>query len=281
MRQRIQKVLAAQGIGSRREIESWIAAERVTVNGKVAGPGAAIGPGDDVRLDGRRLRVRWDEGGDPEGLIYHRPAHEGLRTAVAGTDRGSIERLPRPTRGRWIAVSPMGLGEGGLELFVNDGSMAASLMSHSDRLTAGFSVRVRGDVDENRLVELQAAAAADTEAQGRIEELALMGGEAANRWVQVETAGLRPRDLKRIFEACGLEANRILRTRFGPLEMDRSLARGVSRRLTRGEMAALADAAGIVRKPPPRPGRAGGRTSPRGAPAPRSRGPTGSRKSRR
>lgn len=276
MRQRIQKVLAAQGIGSRREIESWIAAGRLAVNGKVAGPGAAIGPGDEVRLDGRRVRLRWDDDREPEGLIYHRPAHEGLRAAIAGTDRGSIERLPRPTRGRWVAVSPMGLGEGGLELFVNDGALATSLMSQADRLTSGYSVRVRGDLDEGRLVELQHAA----EARGRIAALQLMGGEGANRWVQVETTGLRPRDLKQVFEACGLEANRILRTHFGPVAMDRALARGVSRRLTRGEMAALADAAGITR-PPPHGARAAGRHGTRGAPGPRSRRPTGSRKSRR
>ena len=280
MRQRIQKILAAQGIGSRREIESWIAAGRLAVNGKVAGPGTAIGPGDEVRLDGRRLRLRWDDRGEPEGLAYHRPAHEGLRSAIAGTDRGSIERLPGPTRGRWVAVSPMGLGEGGLELFVSDGALAAGLMRRSEHLTSGFSVRVRGDLDENRLVQLQETAATDSEVRGRIEALQLTGGEAANRWVQVETTGLRPRDLKRIFEACGLEANRILRTRFGPVTMDRALARGVSRRLTRAELAALAEAAGIS-EPPSRVARGASSARPRGSRNPRSGGSTGSRKSRR
>lgn len=244
-KERIQKVLAAQGIGSRREVEGWIEAGRITVNRATAKPGQAIGPRDEVRLDGRKLRLRWDEPVTQQGLVYHRPAREGLRAAVPGSERSSFDRLPRPSSGRWVPVSPMGLGEGGLELFVNDGALAAALMSGAERFSSEFSVRVRGDFDESRLAELTAAAESDPESHGRFEELECAGGEAANRWARVVTTGLRPRDLKRIFEHCGIEANRILRTRFGPVAMERSLARGVSRRLSPGEMAALAEAAGV------------------------------------
>lgn len=267
MRERIQKVLSAQGVGSRREVEAWIEAGRITVNRIAATPGQAIGPRDDVRLDGRRLRLRWDGTQQQSGVIYHRPAREGLRSAAEGGERTTLERLPRPPGGRWIPISPMGFGEGGLELFVNDGQLAAALMSHSDKLSSEFSIRVRGDFDEGRFEELKSRAAADPESSGRIEEIDVAGGEAVNRWARVVTVGLRPRDLKRIFEACGIEANRILRTRFGPLAMDRSLARGVSRRLSQGELSALADAAGVIqaRKLPVRPGRGaagGGRRRP-------------------
>ena len=277
-KERIQKVLASQGIGSRREVEAWIQAGRITVNRVAAVPGQAIGPRDEVRLDGRRLRLRWDADVAVQALVYHRPAREGMRAAVAGSERSSFDRLPRPAGGRWVPVSPMGLGEGGLELFVNDGAVAAALMAGADKLTSEFSVRVRGEFDESRLEELVAAAEHDPEARGRIEELECAGGEAANRWARVVTSGLRPRDLKRIFEACGIEANRILRTRFGPIMMDRSLARGVSRRLTAGELSALADAAGVALP--------GSRTSrkprrPATGSSGRSRKPTGSRKSSR
>jgi 23S rRNA pseudouridine2605 synthase len=277
-KERIQKVLASQGIGSRREVEAWIQAGRITVNRVPAVPGQAIGPRDEVRLDGRRLRLRWDADVAVQALVYHRPAREGMRAAVEGSERSSFDRLPRPAGGRWVPVSPMGLGEGGLELFVNDGTVAAALMAGADKLTSEFSVRVRGEFDESRLEELVAAAEHDPEARGRIEELECAGGEAANRWARVVTSGLRPRDLKRIFEACGIEANRILRTRFGPIMMDRSLARGVSRRLTAGELSALADAAGVALP--------GSRTSrkprrPATGPSGRSRKPTGSRKSSR
>lgn len=249
-RARIQKVLAAHGVGSRREIEAWIEAGRITVNRAVAKPGQAVGPRDDVRLDGRRLRLHRDPARLPQGVVYHRPAREGLRAAVTGGERSSLERLPRPSGGRWIPISPMGLGEGGLELFVNDGALAAALMGRAEQLSSEFSVRVRGEFDATAPQRLVESALADAESHGRIDAVREAGGEAANRWIQVATVGLRPRDLKRIFERCGFEANRILRTRFGPIAMDRALARGVSRRLTVGEMAALADAAGL--KPPRR-----------------------------
>jgi 23S rRNA pseudouridine2605 synthase len=249
IRERIQKVLSAQGIGSRREVEAWIEAGRITVNKEPARPGQAIGPRDDVRLDGRKLRLHWGEPSRQAAVIYHRPAREGMRSAVEGADRSSLERLPKPPGGRWIPVSPMGIGEGGLELFVSDGHLAAALMGRADALSSEYSVRVRGDLDESRLPELLTSAARDSQLRGRIEDIEITGGEAANRWVRLVSVGLRPRDLKRVFEDCGIEANRIIRTRFGPIAMDRSLARGVNRRLTPGELSALADAAGLKLEP--------------------------------
>jgi 23S rRNA pseudouridine2605 synthase len=194
---------------------------------------------------------------------------------VEGSERSTLDRLPRPGSGRWVPVSPLGLGEGGLELFVNDGALAASLMAGAARFSSEFSVRTRGEFDESRVSELMAAAAQDTGSRGKIEELEFAGGEAANRWARVVAVGLRPRDLKRIFEHCGIEANRIMRTRFGPVAMERSLARGVSRKLSAGELAALAEAAGVALPGPARRARpkrsAGQRTS-------RAKRPTGSRK---
>lgn len=281
IRERIQKVLAAQGVGSRREIETWIAAGRVTVNRQPAAPGQAIGPRDEVRIDGRKIRLRWEGATQTQGVVYHRPAREGLRAAVEGGERSSLDRLPRPAGGRWVPVSPMGLGEEGLELFVNDGRLAAALMARADSLSSEFSVRVRGGFDDTRSGEVMEAAAGDREARGRIEAITFAGGDAANRWVQVACVGLRPRDLKRVFERCGIEANRIIRTRFGPLLMDRSLARGVSRRLTRGELAALAGLAGVELQREPRSSQREGARRPARGPHRTGRGApraTGSRK---
>jgi len=86
--------------------------------------------------------------------------------------------------------------------------------------------------------------AASAGLKGEVASVALTGGEGSNRWLQVAVVGLRPRDLRTVFEACGLEANRILRTRYGPIAMDRVLARGRSRPLTDGELKALHDTAG-------------------------------------
>lgn len=247
MKERIQKVLSARGIGSRREVEGWIAEGRIMIDGAPATPGQSVGPRSDIRLDGRKLRLHWDRELRPAALAYHRPAQEGLRSAIEGTERSSIARLPRPASGRWIPICPMGLGEGGLELFVNDGRLAAALMSHADELPSEFSVRLRGHFTEDRIPEVLAAVERDPELRGRVKTLQCAGGEAVNRWANVAGAGLRPRDLKRVFESCGLEANRILRTRLGSVAMDRSLARGCKRKLTEGELGVLHDLAGLPR----------------------------------
>lgn len=275
-RERIQKVLATHGVGSRREVEAWIVAGRITVNGDPARPGQPVGPRDDIRLDGRRLRIDWADEATAVALLYHRPAHERLHEGADDGARASLERLPKPPGGRWIPLSPLGVGEGGLELFVNDGTLAAAVMRGTDKLSSEFSVRVRGEFDESRTPELLEAAAADPQCTGRLESVEATGGEAANRWARVVAVGLRPRDLRRIFERCGLEANRVLRTRFGPVVMDRALSRGRSRRLTEGELAALREAVGL---PAPRRPRARTRSDqPRSGRPLKGRAPAGNRK---
>jgi len=277
-RVRIQKVLSARGIGSRRQVEDWIAAGRIRVNGVTATIGQAIGPRDEVRLDGRKLRLQWTDEKEPAALIYHRPAREGIRDPVQGAGRASLERIPSVPGGRWIAVNPMGLGEGGLELFVSDGRIAEALMRASGALNCEYSLRVRGDFDESRIPEVLEAVRREAGTENGFLELDYAGGEGANRWARVVVAGLRPRDLRRLFEQVGIEVNRILRTRLGPVTLERGLARGQSRRLTQGEFFALLDAAGVGRElldradPKVRPGKAR-RPRSAGAPGPRAKKP--------
>lgn len=251
MRERIQKILANAGIGSRRQAEAWIAEGRITVNGQPATAGQAIGPRDQVALDGRRVRLDWDRLDRSLGAAYHRTPGESLTNAEGG-DAGALERLPKARGTRWIPLSAMNPGEGGLELFVTDGALAAAVMRRSDEVTSEYSLRLRGQFDETRVPEVLGAAARDSESTGEIIELEPSGGEGVNRWARVVTRGLRPRDLKRIFEQCGIEVNRALRTRFGPIVMDRALARGRSRLLTDGELNSLRELAGLTPLPEPK-----------------------------
>jgi len=238
MRERIQKVLAARGIGSRRQVEAWIAAGRVSVNGKPATPGQAVGARDDIRLDGRRLRIRRGADAPHQGIAYHRPAQEDIRSgAEAATS--SIEKLPKAGGRRWIPVSPLAPRDGGLELFVTDGALAEAITKRGFAITSEYSVRVRGNFDDAELAAQLQARAESASLKGSVLAVTPSGGEGSNRWLQVEVVGLRPRDLRQVFDECGLEANRILRTRLGPVAMDRALARGRSRVLTDGELKAL------------------------------------------
>lgn len=237
-RERIQKILAARGIGSRRQVEAWIAEGRLSVNGKPAVAGQPVDARDDIRLDGRRLRLGRGEETPHRGIAYHRPAQEGVRS---GSDAGpgSIEKLPKAGGHRWVPVSPLPARDAGLEIFVTDGALAAALTKRGYAITSEFSVRVRGEFDEADIGERLQAQAEAVGVKGRIEAVTPSGGEGSNRWIQVEVSGLRPRDLREVFEACGLEANRIMRTRYGPIAMDRVLARGRSRALTEGELKSL------------------------------------------
>jgi 23S rRNA pseudouridine2605 synthase len=242
MRERIQKLLAARGVGSRRQVEAWIVAGRVKVNGKLALPGQAVDERDDIRLDGRRLRLGAGKEPAHRGMIYHRPAQEDIRAGSTGTMPSSLERLPKAAGQRWIPISPLAANDGGLELFITDGKLAAALTRRGLEMPSEYSVRVRGAFDEARIAAELIAAAASASDTGRITAVAPAGGEGSNRWLQVHCVGLRPRDLKQIFERHGLEANRILRTRYGPIAMDRALARGRSRALTDKELGALREA---------------------------------------
>ncbi len=244
MRERIQKLLAARGVGSRRQVEAWIVARRITVNGKPASPGQPVDSRDDVRLDGRRLRLGRGEESGHLGMIYHRPAQEDIRPGAEGTTTSSLERLPKSAGRRWIPISPLAANDGGLELFITDGRLAAALTRRGLGVPSEYSVRVRGAFDESTIFETLVAAALRTRLEGQLTGAVPAGGEGSNRWIQVTTIGLRPRDLKQLFEHCGLEANRILRTRFGPISMDRALARGRSRRLTDDELNALEEMTG-------------------------------------
>jgi 23S rRNA pseudouridine2605 synthase len=237
-RERIQKVLAARGIGSRRQVEGWIAEGRISVNGKPAVAGQPVDARDDIRLDGRRLRLGRGEESPHRGMAYHRPAQEDVRGGT-GAAPSSIEKLPRAGGHRWVPVSPLPARDAGLELFVTDGALAAALTKHGYAITSEFSVRVRGAFDEADIGGRLQAQAQSAGVKGRIDAVTPSGGEGSNRWIQIEVAGLRPRDLRELLDACGLEANRIMRTRYGPIAMDRALGRGRSRALTEDELTSL------------------------------------------
>jgi 23S rRNA pseudouridine2605 synthase len=243
MRERIQKVLAGRGIGSRRQVESWIAQGRVTVNGRPATPGQPVGERDDIRLDGRRLRLGRSADTAHRGIAYHRPPQEGLRARTEELAPGTIEKLPKAGSHRWIPVNPLPARDGGLELFVTDGALAAALTKRGYAISSEYSVRVRGGYDEAGIESQLKSVIEETAARGKVETVQPAGGEGSNRWLQVTVSGLRPRDLRLGFEALGLEANRILRTRYGPIQMDRALARGRSRPLTEGELNSLSETA--------------------------------------
>ena len=243
--ERLQKMLARAGLASRREAEVWIRAGRLTVNGRTATLGARVAPHDQVRLDGRLVRAHAAPA-RARAFVCHRSPGEPLRTpadpgdgAAGETLRAALlERLPRRSGRRFIAVSPMPRPDGGLELVTSDGELALHLQRAVHSLTSEFSVRVRGELSAPQLEGIRGGAL-DSGAQLAVERCEAGGGEAANRWYALTVRGASGRQVRQLFERQGALVSRVLRTQLGPVMLERTLARGRFRELTQAERRAL------------------------------------------
>ena len=151
--ERLQKYLAQRGLGSRRGIEEWIRAQRVTVNGRIAELGQKVTHHDDIRLDGRPIRTR-----AAAAAQFHLQSFAGDPLRVSTAERQAlIERLPKNAGRRFIAVSPMPGVDGGLELVTSDGALAAKLQRAIHKLPSEFSVRVMGLLGPDQLAGVKPA----------------------------------------------------------------------------------------------------------------------------
>jgi 23S rRNA pseudouridine2605 synthase len=222
------------GLGSRREAEGWIRAGRLTVNGKPAELGMRVLPAHQIRLDKRLLHQRPARGGTV--FACHRSPGEPLLGGTAET--GLVERLPRRSGKRYLPVSPMPRVDGGIELVSADGDLVSALQRAVARLQSEFSVRIRGELDAGQL-ERVLSGVLDSGAAVGVERCEAGGGEGANRWYSLVARGASGKDVRQLFERQGAQVSRVLRTRFGTVTLDRSVARGQFRELTPTELEAL------------------------------------------
>jgi 23S rRNA pseudouridine2605 synthase len=261
--ERVHKVLARLGCGSRREIEEWMRAGRVTVNGVPVQPGAAVAPGDAIAIDGKIYPY---ESAAPASrvLLYYKPEGE-ICTRSDPEGRPTIyDRLPQIRGARWVGVGRLDINTAGLILLVTNGELANRLMHPSAGVEREYLVRVQGEVDAPMLARLQAGVALEdgTAAFDQIQEIG--GGEGANRWFSVILKEGRNREVRRLWESQGVRVSRLKRTRFGPMSLPRRLRRGHYEELDAAGVAELLRFAGMERaaqaataeEPKPR-GRAG------------------------
>jgi 23S rRNA pseudouridine2605 synthase len=243
--ERLQKMLAATGLASRREAEGWIRAGRLTINGSPATLGARVTAQDQVRLDGRLVRARPATTG-ARVFLFHRSPGEPLRTPEGVASElpthvsrpGLIERLPRRAGRRFISVSPMPRVDGGLELVTSDGALAARLQREVHALTSEFGVRVRGELNETQLAGILEGIL-DSGAPLGVQRCEAAGGEAANRWYTLAVRGASGKEVRQLFERQGALVSRVMRTHLGPLTLERTLGRSQFRELTQEELDAL------------------------------------------
>jgi 23S rRNA pseudouridine2605 synthase len=241
--ERIQKVLARAGVGSRRQVEAWIREGRLAINGSPAQIGARVGPRDRVTLDDRPLRLR-EPDSDTRVVVYHRSARRQDAEGAESFEGADLQsRLPRRAGRRWMAVSPLPPNDSGLELLTSDGELAQALMRRFSTLPVEFAVRVRGEPSVEQLDRLRSGIIEGDEAM-QVQLVEPAGGEGFNRWLKVVTRGGRARDIHRLCAAAGVEMSRLLRVAIGPLTMDRSLARERLRALKPHEVERLLGAIG-------------------------------------
>ncbi len=245
MKERLQKVLARAGLGSRREIEIWIKAGQVTVNGSVARLGDRIVETDRVHVRDKPVRLRTEQ--RRRALAYHKPQGE-VTTRDDSEGRPTVfAHLPALSGGRWIVVGRLDIVTSGLLLFTTDGVLANKLMHPSSQVEREYAVRVRGEVSAETLARLQTGIMLE-DGCARFESLIAAGGSGANRWYRVTLREGRNREIRRLWASQGVAVSRLIRTRYGPLALGRFLRPGRWRELDRDELRALYVAAGFQSK---------------------------------
>ncbi|HED19786.1 MAG TPA: pseudouridine synthase [Gammaproteobacteria bacterium] len=244
MEERLQKVLARAGLGSRRQIEDWIRDGRVEVNGKPAELGLKVTGHERIVVDGKKVHLKVNQPTAPEILLYHKPAGEicsrndpeGRTTVFTG--------LPKPHGGRWVSVGRLDINTSGLLLFTTDGELAHRLMHPAQEIEREYAVRLLGEVSMPILERLIKGVQLE-DGLARFNAIEESGGTGANRWYHVIIKEGRNREVRRLWESQGLTVSRLTRVRFGPLLLERKLRPGKSRPLLAKEVKQLYQAAGL------------------------------------
>lgn len=233
--ERLQKVLAQAGIGSRREMEEWIAAGRISVNGVTAVLGQSVIPTDKVKIGGRLVNLRFTTSRTPRVVMYHKPEGEIVSRDDPEGRPSVFTALPRIRGGRWIAVGRLDFNTSGLLLFTTSGELANKLTHPSSELVRDYAVRVLGELTpESQKLLLSGIELEDGPAN--FASLEDAGGEGANHWYRATLFEGRNREVRRMFEAVGCTVSRLIRVRYGPFGLPPQLKRGRVHELSEAEV---------------------------------------------
>lgn len=238
MSEKIQKILANAGVGSRRQVESWIQEGRITINGRLATIGDRMTYHDTVCVDGREIKLLKSKNQKSRVLIYHKPEGE-ICTRDDPERRPTIfESLPLIRNSRWICVGRLDFNTSGLLLITNDGDLANRLMHPSSEIEREYAVRIRGEVTPEILQKLQKGVDLE-DGLAKFNHIVDAGGSGTNHWYHVTVKEGRNRLVRRLWEALGFEVSRLIRVRFGNVYLPSGLKRGQHVELTEAEVTEL------------------------------------------
>ncbi|HHW7507079.1 TPA: 23S rRNA pseudouridine(2605) synthase RluB [Mannheimia haemolytica] len=225
--EKLQKILARAGQGSRRELEEIIAAGRVSVDGKIAtlGDRVQVSSSTKIRIDGHLVNLMPAQKEICRVLMYYKPEGE-LCTRSDPEGRATVfDRLPRLSGARWIAVGRLDINTSGLLLFTTDGELANRLMHPSREVEREYSVRVFGNIDDAMLQRLRKGVQLE-DGPANFKQIKVVGGTGLNQWFDVTLTEGRNREVRRLWESQGVEVSRLIRIRYGNIKLDKGLPRG-------------------------------------------------------
>ena len=247
--QKIHKVLAQAGLGSRREMEELIRAGKVKVNGALAQVGMRVQPGDVIRVGKRQVTVR-DSTRLPRIILYHKPEGEIVSHDDPQGRPSVFEKLPPMRRGKWLAVGRLDYNTCGLLMFTTSGELANRLMHPRYEVEREYAVRIIGKLSDEHVRALKKGVRLE-DGMARFEELEERGGRGLNNWYRVVLREGRNRIVRRMFEAVGYKVSRLMRVRFGVVSLPFALRRGAWREVDEEHTSAiLAWSATLVRPDP-------------------------------
>ncbi|MDP2901510.1 MAG: pseudouridine synthase [Methylovulum sp.] len=245
--ERIQKVLARGGVGSRREIERWIEEGKVKVNGINAVPGIRLKAGDYLQINDRV--VHWDKFAEQTTrvLLYHKPTGEVVTRNDPQGRPIIFSRLPELLTARWIAVGRLDINTSGLLLVTNNGELANRLMHPSTQVEREYAVRILGNVADGTLEKLKQGVVLE-DGKAKFDDIYLSGGEGANKWYYVTVTEGRNRLVRRLWESQEVVVSRLIRVRYGPVVLPENLRTNAHYELTGKELDLLFEFAGMARE---------------------------------
>lgn len=247
MSDKLQKLLAHAGHGSRREIEKWIDDGRITVNGKRAKLGDRASASDRILLDGKLVYLTHRSNEPIKALIYHKPEGE-ICTRKDPKGRPTVfENLPSIPNGRWVSVGRLDINTSGLLLFTNSGELANKLMHPSTGLEREYLVRIRGEASPATVEKLTKTGVDIDGKPARFESVlqADMADEGTNHWYRVIIKEGRYREVRRMWDAVGHTVSRLKRIRYGTVKLTRDIKRGQHTKIAPKQLEKLVCSVGL------------------------------------